>query len=42
MVGVQQTAAPAAQAVYVEHSVPLDPVTVGFLEESELLLRNVM
>jgi hypothetical protein len=30
------------QAVYVEHSVPLDPVTVDFLEESELLLRNVM
>ena len=42
IVGVQQTAAPAAQAVYVEQSVPLDPVTVGFLEESELLLRNVM
>jgi hypothetical protein len=42
VVGVQQTAAPAAQAVYIEHSVPLDPVTVGFLEESELLLRNVM
>jgi len=42
IVGVQQTAAPAAQPVYVEQSVPLDPVTVGFLEESELLLRNVM
>jgi hypothetical protein len=42
IMGVQQTAAPAGQAVYVEHSVPLDPVTVGFLEESELLLRNVM
>jgi hypothetical protein len=28
--------------VYVEHAVPLDPVTVDFLEESELLLRNVM
>jgi hypothetical protein len=39
---MQQTAAPAAQGVYVEQSVPLDPVTVGFLEESELLLRNVM
>jgi len=42
IVGLQQTAAPPAQAVYVEQSVPLDPVTVGFLEESELLLRNVM
>jgi hypothetical protein len=31
-----------ATAVYVEHSVPLDPVTVDFLEESELLLRSVM
>ena len=31
-----------AQAIYVEHTVPLDPVTVDFLEESELLLRNVM
>jgi hypothetical protein len=30
------------QAIYVEHTVPLDPVTVDFLEESELLLRNVM
>jgi len=29
-------------AVFVEHSVPLDPVTIDFLEESELLLRNVM
>jgi cell fate (sporulation/competence/biofilm development) regulator YlbF (YheA/YmcA/DUF963 family) len=28
--------------VYVEHTVPLDPVTVDFLEQSELLLRNVM
>jgi hypothetical protein len=35
-------AAPPAQAVYVEHAVPLDPVTVDFLEQSELLLRNVM
>jgi hypothetical protein len=31
-----------ATAIFVEHSVPLDPVTVDFLEESELLLRNVM
>jgi len=40
-----QRATPGNQsrsAVYVEHSVPLDPVTVDFLEESELLLRNVM
>jgi hypothetical protein len=29
-------------AVYVDHSLPLDPVTIDFLEESELLLRNVM
>src|SRR5262249_37780242 len=36
-----QTPVPA-EAIYVEHSVPLDPVTVDFLEESELLLRNVM
>jgi len=28
--------------VYVEHAVPLDPGTVDFLQESELLLRNVM
>jgi hypothetical protein len=41
-VSVQQTTPAATQAVYVEHSVPLDPVTVDFLEESELLLRNVM
>src|SRR5262245_39525338 len=35
---------PAASAppVYVEQPVPLDPVTVDFLEQSELLLRNVM
>ncbi len=32
----------AAPAAYVDQSVPLDPVTVDFLEESELLLRNVM
>ena len=32
----------ASETVYVEHAVPLDPVTVDFLEQSELLLRNVM
>jgi len=30
------------QAEYVERPLPLDPVTVDFLEQSELLLRNVM
>jgi hypothetical protein len=40
LVNTQRVAAP--QTVYVDHSVPLDPVTVDFLEESELLLRNVM
>jgi len=40
---VAQTPAESpAQTVYVEHEVPLDPVTVDFLEQSELLLRNVM
>jgi hypothetical protein len=34
--------APAAEATYVEHPVPLDPVTVDFLQQSELLLRNVV
>jgi hypothetical protein len=29
-------------ATFVEPTVPLDPVTVDFLEQSELLLRNVM
>jgi hypothetical protein len=29
-------------AVYAENPVPLDPVTIDFLEQSELLLRNVM
>jgi hypothetical protein len=38
---LQMPVAPS-QAIYIEHSVPLDPVTVDFLEESELLLRNVM
>jgi hypothetical protein len=32
----------AETAVYVDSTIPLDPVTVDFLEESELLLRNVM
>jgi len=32
----------ASQEAYVEHSLTLDPVTVDFLEDSELLLRNVM
>jgi hypothetical protein len=41
---VAQAPAPAApaQTVYEEQTVPLDPVTVDFLEQSELLLRNVM
>jgi len=37
-----QFATESRSSVYVEQSVPLDPVTVDFLEESELLLRNVM
>ena len=41
-VAVPTTTFEEAAAVYVEHSVPLDPVTIDFLEESELLLRNVM
>ena len=41
--GVSNGAGPeSAKAVYVEQSVPLDPVTVDFLSESELLLRTVM
>ncbi len=32
----------ATEATYVEHPVPLDPVTVDFLQQSELLLRNVV
>jgi hypothetical protein len=39
---VEQLLPVPTQAVYLEHSVPLDPVTVDFLEQSELLLRNVM
>jgi hypothetical protein len=39
----QAPIAPAPiDTVYLEHTVPLDPVTVDFLEQSELLLRNVM
>jgi hypothetical protein len=34
--------APPPVAVYVEQPVPLDPVTVDFLQQSELLLRSVM
>ena len=32
----------STQAVFMSETVPLDPVTVDYLEESELLLRNVM
>ena len=39
--GVNSTAG-ATEATYVEHPVPLDPVTVDFLQQSELLLRNVV
>ena len=42
LVNMERLGAPAPGAVYVDHSVPLDPVTVDFLEESELLLRNMM
>ena len=42
LLNVQRVAAPAPQTIYVDHSVSLDPATVDFLEESELLLRNVM
>ena len=42
LVNTQGVAVPGPQTVYVDHGVPLDPVTVDFLEESELLLRNVM
>lgn len=44
--GVYRVPAPAQAtptvATYVEQPVPLDPVTVDFLQQSELLLRNVM
>ena len=42
---VNATRSPAAvmpQGAFIERSVLLDPVTLDFLEESELLLRNVM
>jgi hypothetical protein len=38
----QKSAVPAQEAVYADHGVPLDPVTVDFLGQSELLLRDVM
>src|SRR5207244_7756296 len=41
LLNTQRVAAPAPQTLYIDHSA-LDPVTVDFLEESELLLRNVM
>jgi len=48
-IGLSRLATPTGEplpvepnAVYIEHSVPLDPVTIDFLEESELLLQNVM
>src|SRR5262249_49104639 len=39
---MQQAESQPEQPAYVERSVSLDPVTVDFLQESELLLRNVM
>jgi hypothetical protein len=39
---VHQLAESAPQTMYVQDAVPLDPVTVDFLEQSELLLRDVM
>src|SRR3989442_1524144 len=42
LVNMDRLRPPAGRAVYVDHNVPLDPVTVDFLEESELLLRNMM
>jgi len=42
LVNLERLRAPAPRAMYVDHSVSLDPVTVDFLEESELLLRNLM
>lgn len=44
-VTIPEPAAPpsaATEYVYLDHSLALDPVTVDFLEESELLLRSVM
>jgi hypothetical protein len=40
--GLHQPAESAPQTMYVQDAVPLDPVTVDFLEQSELLLRDVM
>jgi len=42
LVNMESLPAPVPRAVYVDDSVQLDPVTVDFLEESELLLRNMM
>src|SRR5207244_11127257 len=42
LVNMESLPAPVPRAVYVDHSVQLDPVTVDFLEEAELLLRNMM
>ena len=42
LVNLERLRAPAPRAMYVDPSVSLDPVTVDFLEESELLLRNLM
>ena len=48
-IGLYQIATPEPPAlastdqfVYVDHSLPVDPVTVDFLEQSELLLRDAM
>ena len=41
-IGLLEPSIQPLNTFFVEHSVPLDPVTVDFLEESELLLRNVM
>jgi hypothetical protein len=38
----QEAASEPAEAIVIERTVPLDPVTVDFLQESELLLRNVL
>ncbi|PYS54284.1 MAG: hypothetical protein DMG13_08890 [Acidobacteria bacterium] len=37
-----ETGSSSSLYLYVDRALPLDPVTVDFLEESELLLRNVM
>src|SRR5262249_55742477 len=33
---------PPTAATHIERAVPLDPVTIDFLQQSELLLRNVV